>query len=75
MKFGLFGGAKSSGGDVTDSQSYGKFIDYVLAGDELGYASIFLVEHHFTGNSQVSSSLGPAPKPPPCPVAAASKPE
>jgi alkanesulfonate monooxygenase SsuD/methylene tetrahydromethanopterin reductase-like flavin-dependent oxidoreductase (luciferase family) len=58
MKFGLFGGAKSSGGDVTDSQSYGRFIDYVLYADELGYASVFLVEHHFTGNSQVSSSLG-----------------
>jgi alkanesulfonate monooxygenase SsuD/methylene tetrahydromethanopterin reductase-like flavin-dependent oxidoreductase (luciferase family) len=58
MKFGLFGGAKSGAGDVTDSQSYGRFIDYVLHGDELGYASIFLVEHHFTGNSQVSSSLG-----------------
>lgn len=58
MKFGLFGGAKSSGGDVTDSQTYGKFIDYVLYGDELGYSGIFLVEHHFTGSSQVSSSLG-----------------
>jgi alkanesulfonate monooxygenase SsuD/methylene tetrahydromethanopterin reductase-like flavin-dependent oxidoreductase (luciferase family) len=58
VRFGLFGGAKSSGGDVTDSQSYGKFIDYVLLGDELGYASVFLVEHHFTGSSQVSSSLG-----------------
>lgn len=58
MKFGLFGGAKSSGGDVTDSQSYGRFIDYVLHADELGFASVFLVEHHFTGNSQVSSSLG-----------------
>lgn len=58
MKFGLFGGAKSAGGEVTDSMSYGKFIDYVLYAEDIGYSSVFLVEHHFTGNSQVSSSLG-----------------
>jgi len=58
VKFGLFGGAKSTGdGTVGDSQSYGKFIDYVLAAEELGYESLFVVEHHFTGNSQVSASL------------------
>jgi alkanesulfonate monooxygenase SsuD/methylene tetrahydromethanopterin reductase-like flavin-dependent oxidoreductase (luciferase family) len=58
MKFGLFGGAKSSGdGASADSQSYGKFIDYVLYAEELGYESLFVVEHHFTGNSQVSASL------------------
>ena len=58
MKFGLFGGAKSSGGGSPDSQSYGKFVDYVLYAEELGYESLFVVEHHFTGNSQVSASLG-----------------
>jgi alkanesulfonate monooxygenase SsuD/methylene tetrahydromethanopterin reductase-like flavin-dependent oxidoreductase (luciferase family) len=59
MKFGLFGGAKSSGGSaVDDSQTYKKFIDYVLFAEELGYESIFLVEHHFTGAGQVSASLG-----------------
>lgn len=58
MKFGLFGGAKSSGEPgVGDSQTYHRFLDYVAAADELGYESIFLVEHHFTGNSQVSASL------------------
>ena len=58
MKFGLFGGAKSSGdGASADSQSYGKFIDYVLYAEELGFESLFVVEHHFTGNSQVSASL------------------
>ena len=30
MKFGLFGGAKSGGDASADSQSYRKFIDYVL---------------------------------------------
>jgi alkanesulfonate monooxygenase SsuD/methylene tetrahydromethanopterin reductase-like flavin-dependent oxidoreductase (luciferase family) len=57
MKFGLFGGAKSTGGAVDDSQTYGKFIDYVLFADEVGYASVFLVEHHFTGVGQISASL------------------
>jgi alkanesulfonate monooxygenase SsuD/methylene tetrahydromethanopterin reductase-like flavin-dependent oxidoreductase (luciferase family) len=58
MKFGLFGGAKSAGeGAVGDSQGYRKFIDYVLYAEELGYESLFVVEHHFTGVSQVSASL------------------
>ena len=51
MKFGLFGGAKSSGEGSADSQSYGKFIEYVLTAEELGYESLFVVEHHFTGVS------------------------
>jgi alkanesulfonate monooxygenase SsuD/methylene tetrahydromethanopterin reductase-like flavin-dependent oxidoreductase (luciferase family) len=58
MKFGLFGGARTSpGSGVGDSQTYHKFLDYVQAADDLGYAGIFLVEHHFTGQSQVSASL------------------
>jgi alkanesulfonate monooxygenase SsuD/methylene tetrahydromethanopterin reductase-like flavin-dependent oxidoreductase (luciferase family) len=57
MKFGLFGGAKAGSGDSSDSQSYGRFIDYVLHADELGYEGLFVVEHHFTGVSQVSASL------------------
>ena len=58
MKFGLFGGAKSAGeGAAGDSQGYRKFIDYVLHAEELGYESLFVVEHHFTGVSQVSASL------------------
>src|SRR5262245_57580468 len=57
MKFGLFGGAKSSGEGSADSQTYGKFIDTVLQAEELGYESLFVVEHHFTGVSQVSASL------------------
>jgi alkanesulfonate monooxygenase SsuD/methylene tetrahydromethanopterin reductase-like flavin-dependent oxidoreductase (luciferase family) len=58
MKFGLFGGARTTpGSGVGDSQTYHKFLDYVQAADDLGYAGIFLVEHHFTGQSQVSASL------------------
>jgi alkanesulfonate monooxygenase SsuD/methylene tetrahydromethanopterin reductase-like flavin-dependent oxidoreductase (luciferase family) len=58
MRFGLFGGATAAQGPgVTDSQIYGDFIDYVCEAEELGFHSVFLVEHHFTGLSQVSASL------------------
>src|SRR5262245_65387101 len=58
MRFGLFGGAKSAGeGSVGDSLGYRKYIDYVLAAEDLGYHSVFVVEHHFTGVGQLSASL------------------
>jgi alkanesulfonate monooxygenase SsuD/methylene tetrahydromethanopterin reductase-like flavin-dependent oxidoreductase (luciferase family) len=58
MKFGLFGGARSSGeGPVGDSLGYRKYIDYVLYAEELGYHGVFVVEHHFTGVGQLSASL------------------
>src|SRR5262250_3253035 len=58
MKFGLFGGAKSSGdGAAGDSIGYRKYIDYVLCAEDLGYHSVFVVEHHFTGVGQLSASL------------------
>ena len=58
MKFGLFGGAKSAGeGSVGDSLGYRKYIDYVLHAEQLGYHSVFVVEHHFTGVGQLSASL------------------
>lgn len=58
MKFGLFGGARSAGeGSVGDSIGYRRYIDYVLGAESLGFHSVFLVEHHFTGVGQVSASL------------------
>ncbi len=58
MKFGLFGGAKSSGtGPAGDSLGYQKYIDYVLHAEALGFHGVFVVEHHFTGVGQVSASL------------------
>jgi alkanesulfonate monooxygenase SsuD/methylene tetrahydromethanopterin reductase-like flavin-dependent oxidoreductase (luciferase family) len=59
MKFGLFGGATVRGSDtVSDSsQDYEQFIDYICEAEDLGYASAFLVEHHFTGFNQVSATL------------------
>ena len=58
MQFGLFGGAKSSGqGPAGDSLGYQRYIDYVLHAEMLGFHSVFIVEHHFTGVGQVSASL------------------
>ena len=58
MRFGLFGGAKSAGeGAAGDSLGYRHYIDYVLLAEELGYHSVFVVEHHFTGVGQLSASL------------------
>src|SRR5579863_7897436 len=57
MKFGLFGGARARGGPAGDSEGYHEFIKYVVAAEDLGFSSVFLVEHHFTGFGQVSASL------------------
>ena len=40
-----------------DSHAYDRFVDAIVAAEALGYHSIFLVEHHFTGVAQVSASL------------------
>ncbi len=57
MKFGLFGGARARGGPADDSDGYHDFINYVVEAERLGFSSVFLVEHHFTGFGQVSASL------------------
>jgi len=57
MKFGLFGGARARGGPAGDSEGYHDFINYVVEAERLGFFSVFLVEHHFTGFGQVSASL------------------
>ena len=58
MKFGLFGGARSQeDGPAGDSLGYRAWIDYVHAAEALGFHSVFVVEHHFTGRGQVSASL------------------
>lgn len=57
MRFGLFGGAKAKGGTALgagDSHGYRDFIDYVVEAERLGFHSMFMVEHHFTGIGQVS---------------------
>ncbi len=60
MRFGLFGGAKAKGGTALgagDSHGYRDFIDYVVEAERLGFHSMFMVEHHFTGIGQVSASI------------------
>jgi alkanesulfonate monooxygenase SsuD/methylene tetrahydromethanopterin reductase-like flavin-dependent oxidoreductase (luciferase family) len=58
MKFGLFGGARAArGGPSGDSQGYADYIDYVCEAEALGFHSVFMVEHHFTGHGQVSASM------------------
>lgn len=58
MKFGLFGGGKIGRmNPLGDSHGYKDFIQYVKDAEELGFHSVFLVEHHFTGAGQLSASL------------------
>jgi probable F420-dependent oxidoreductase len=59
MKFGLFGSAqaKRGGPDVDSAQGFKEYVDYAVEAEALGYDSIFVVEHHFTGYGQVSASL------------------
>lgn len=58
MRFGLFGGARTvMDGTASDSQMYTDYIDYVCEAERLGFHSLFLVEHHFTGMGQISASL------------------
>jgi alkanesulfonate monooxygenase SsuD/methylene tetrahydromethanopterin reductase-like flavin-dependent oxidoreductase (luciferase family) len=59
MKFGLFGSAtaKRGGPDLDSGQGFREYVDYTVEADALGYSSIFVVEHHFTGYGQVSASL------------------
>ena len=57
MKFGLFGGARAKGGPAGDSYAYHDFVNYVVEAERLGFSSVFLVEHHFTGFGQVSASM------------------
>jgi len=59
MQFGLFGSAqaKRGGPDVDSGQGFKDFVEYNVEAESLGFASTFVVEHHFTGFGQVSASL------------------
>ena len=58
MQFGLFGGARTGrGAEAGDSRGYESFIDYVTEADRLGFRHMFIVEHHATGQGQVSASM------------------
>lgn len=55
MRFGLFGGAQSSGADP--ARGYFDYLDFLLEAETLGFHGCFLTEHHFTGWGQVSAPL------------------
>jgi len=59
MKFGLFGGAQAVPGEVITEAALGyqEYGEYIQEAERLGYSSAWLVEHHFTGFSQLSSTL------------------
>src|SRR6266581_6859633 len=58
MRFGLFGGARTEiGGQASDSRIYTDYVDYICEAEALGFHSVFLVEHHFTGFGQISATL------------------
>jgi alkanesulfonate monooxygenase SsuD/methylene tetrahydromethanopterin reductase-like flavin-dependent oxidoreductase (luciferase family) len=58
MKFGLFGGARTTPGGADDYRlGYDVYVESVIEAEALGYHSNFLVEHHFSGMGQVSASL------------------
>jgi alkanesulfonate monooxygenase SsuD/methylene tetrahydromethanopterin reductase-like flavin-dependent oxidoreductase (luciferase family) len=58
MKFGLFGGATAGRVQSTDdSDSFHKFSDFIVEADNVGLHGLFVVEHHFTGFGQVSSTM------------------
>ena len=56
MRFGLFGGpaAGYTGGEL---ETYHHFADYAVAAEELGFVSVFLTEHHFSGLGAASAPL------------------
>ena len=59
MRFGLFGSAEA-GGDAAGTsrgQGFRNYIEYNVEAEALGYHSSFIVEHHFSGWSQVSATL------------------
>jgi alkanesulfonate monooxygenase SsuD/methylene tetrahydromethanopterin reductase-like flavin-dependent oxidoreductase (luciferase family) len=57
MRFGLFGGARTEIGEqASDSEIYTDYVDYICEAEDLGFHSVFLVEHHFTGCGQISAT-------------------
>jgi alkanesulfonate monooxygenase SsuD/methylene tetrahydromethanopterin reductase-like flavin-dependent oxidoreductase (luciferase family) len=56
VRFGLFGGALRTAGR-SYQETYAEYLEYLQAAEDLGYESVFLVEHHFTGLGDIGSSL------------------
>jgi alkanesulfonate monooxygenase SsuD/methylene tetrahydromethanopterin reductase-like flavin-dependent oxidoreductase (luciferase family) len=59
MHFGIFSSAQANSGDLPPEtgQGFRDYLDFNVEAEALGFHSSFLVEHHFTGWNQVSSTL------------------
>jgi alkanesulfonate monooxygenase SsuD/methylene tetrahydromethanopterin reductase-like flavin-dependent oxidoreductase (luciferase family) len=59
MQFGVFTSAQANSGDLPPEtgQGFREWLDFNVEAEALGFTSSFLVEHHFTGWNQVSSTL------------------
>jgi alkanesulfonate monooxygenase SsuD/methylene tetrahydromethanopterin reductase-like flavin-dependent oxidoreductase (luciferase family) len=59
MRFGLFTSAQANSSDLgpETGQGFRDWLDFNVEAEALGFKSSFLVEHHFTGWNQVSSTL------------------
>src|ERR1700681_3832473 len=57
MRFGLFGGPGAGREEEGGRHDYHRFADYAVEAEALGFVSVFLTEHHFTGLGQASSPL------------------
>jgi alkanesulfonate monooxygenase SsuD/methylene tetrahydromethanopterin reductase-like flavin-dependent oxidoreductase (luciferase family) len=59
MQFGLFTSAQANSGDLPPKtgQGFRDWLDFNVEAEALGFKASFLVEHHFTGWNQVSSTL------------------
>jgi len=59
MKFGIFSSAQANSCDLPPEtgQGFRDYLEFNVEAEALGFNSSFLVEHHFTGWNQVSSTL------------------
>ncbi|HTZ63808.1 MAG TPA: LLM class flavin-dependent oxidoreductase [Solirubrobacteraceae bacterium] len=57
MRFGLFGSAEAPRGKRDPARGFREYVETNVEAEELEFHSTFLVEHHFSGFGQVSSSL------------------
>ena len=59
MRFGLFASPQADGAQPggVPGQGFFDFIDMCVEAEALGYRSVFMVEHHFSGWNQVSQPL------------------
>jgi alkanesulfonate monooxygenase SsuD/methylene tetrahydromethanopterin reductase-like flavin-dependent oxidoreductase (luciferase family) len=59
MQFGIFSSAQANSQALgpESGQGFRDYLDFNVEAEALGFASSFLVEHHFTGWNQVSATL------------------